>query len=312
MRRLYSGFGLTFSSELELPLAEAADGAPDVEITMDDRPVDTSSLPPGRPAAELDLAGRRRWTGTGTDDSWHLRIHGICDFVIDADLRSVTVRRDPAADPALVPVMTGTFLAFLLTARGEVVLHGSAVRQGENALAVVGPSGSGKTTLCAALCRQGARLLTDDLLCVSSDGALVLPGIPYLRLRPGTLRWAHASRIVGTTADGRTLVAPLAATRPVSLRAIILPRQRDDTQEPYMERLTQRGCFSALLANHRLTHVRDSAWLARHFDVAATLATHRPGIAVRHEKGRLGSVAAACLATVTEGTVDGAWDGLVD
>ena len=62
-------------------------------------------------------------------------------------------------------------------------LHGSAVmdrkRQG---WCVVGPSGAGKSTTLGALCDQGARVLSDDLVVLDTQARQILPGSPTMRL----------------------------------------------------------------------------------------------------------------------------------
>ena len=79
----------------------------------------------------------------------------------------------------------GTLLAFVLTMRGEAVLHASAVQVGDAALAFVGASGMGKSTMATLLCADGARLVTDDVLRLDTTSSAT-------DLRPGSDRAAAA------------------------------------------------------------------------------------------------------------------------
>lgn len=72
----------------------------------------------------------------------------------------------------------------MLSQRGEMVLHASAVAVEDKALAFVGRSGEGKSTLCANFNQQGFPLITDDYLLVKRNGDRYLgyPNYPGFRL----------------------------------------------------------------------------------------------------------------------------------
>ncbi len=130
-------------------------------------------------------------------------------------------------------LVSGTLLAFVLTMRGETVLHASAVQIGDAAVAFVGASGMGKSTMATLLCADGARLVTDDVLRLDTAGSPVTCalGATELRLRKGadhlTERFANhvdSAPTHRTTADGRQALAAVPAeTEDLPLAALVVP-----------------------------------------------------------------------------------------
>lgn len=78
----------------------------------------------------------------------------------------------------------GPVIATLLFLRGFLVLHASAVKMDDYAVAFLGYSGIGKSTLAMAMNNQGYPLITDDILVIQTDEdkSLVLPGLPQTKL----------------------------------------------------------------------------------------------------------------------------------
>jgi hypothetical protein len=85
--------------------------------------------------------------------------------------------------------------------RGWVLVHASAVADGDRALLIAGPGGSGKTTTCVALAaRAGLRIISENL--IFWDGARVHPLCEPIRLTDESLE------LLGRDSGG---LAPLAA-----------------------------------------------------------------------------------------------------
>ena len=82
--------------------------------------------------------------------------------------------------------LLSTVLPFLLETRGRIVLHGSGVRMGEEAVGFLAHSGGGKSTLAANLVQFGWPFVTDDLLVIERLGNqwVVHTGPPEVRLWP--------------------------------------------------------------------------------------------------------------------------------
>ena len=179
-----------------------------------------------------------------------LRLHGLVDFVVDPDLRTVRAWTDPACDPDMLGILVaGNMLATVLTLRGETVLHASAVEVGGRAVAFVAHSGMGKSTLATLACDQGARFVTDDLLrlsMVEGEPVRCWPGGAENRLRrplgdlvddPAVPTWASV--------DGRVVWAPPRTREPCpALAAIVLPSL--DTEQAHVE-ITAMAAGAAIL-----------------------------------------------------------------
>jgi hypothetical protein len=83
-------------------------------------------------------------------------------------------------------LLLGPLFAILLRQRGLLVLHASAVKLGDCAVAFLGGSGWGKSTLVTAFHQRGNTVLTDDVMPLQMDGglSLVLPSYPQFKLCP--------------------------------------------------------------------------------------------------------------------------------
>jgi hypothetical protein len=101
------------------------------------------------------------------------------------------------------------------------------------AVGFTGPSGAGKTSLALALCRRGARFLTDDVLALEplARGLAAHPGPPLLALRRedfdraiGDAR-ALQAQVVAAGARERIARVPRAAS-PVALTALFFLDRR--------------------------------------------------------------------------------------
>ncbi len=228
LTRLY---GLDIQSDFTLHQGRAS--APnvrmDVSLVLGKPAVRSDQVPPGRLLLDL-RADQQYYTATEIGDGYLMRFYDTCDVRIDGALSRVTFHLFPGADPGIVGVLAGgTVLAFLLSMRGQVVLHASAVQVDLAAVAFVGASGMGKSTMATLMCAEGARLITDDLLRL--DLAPEIPtcalGATELRLRKsvGALsdRFddAPGRRVTDDARDA--LAATPATTENLPLKAIIVP-----------------------------------------------------------------------------------------
>jgi hypothetical protein len=82
--------------------------------------------------------------------------------------------------------LVGRVLPWAALLRGRELMHASAVRVGDRAVAVLADSGFGKTSIAARLVLHGGGFITDDVMALSDDGDRVLahPGPAILALRP--------------------------------------------------------------------------------------------------------------------------------
>lgn len=155
--------------------------------------------------------------------------------------REVIVEPAPgAADTALRTYIYGTVLGLLCHQRGLLPLHAGAVAVGDRAILVAGNSGAGKSSVTAALVRQGASLLAEDLCPLSlSDEMRVLPSVPRFRLNRDVAE--HLRMVPVTASEDRgklaipwppALLAP--QTRPMAIYGIA----RERVDRPRIERVT--------------------------------------------------------------------------
>jgi hypothetical protein len=75
-------------------------------------------------------------------------------------------------DEQIAPDMMGAAMSVILVQRGNLVLHASAVSDGQSAIAFLGHSGYGKSTLAATFREAGYGWITDDVLAIT-------PADPY-------------------------------------------------------------------------------------------------------------------------------------
>ena len=226
--RVYGLHGLRVRSTVALAGFPLPDGACDVAVRWGPSGPVPAEPPPGRVVVS---GGPKRYRYVGADDGavLVLRLPGVCDFVIDRDLKGVECRPDPATDPSFVAILlTGLVVSVILGLGGHFVMHASAVEEGGRAMAFAGLSGAGKSTLAALVCGAGARLVTDDVLRVGmAPGPVCVGGAPQLRLRPGS-EWAlrHFEDVPPSqpTVDLRTAVVPPPAHAAcIPLSVIVLP-----------------------------------------------------------------------------------------
>ena len=189
------------------------------------------------------------------------------------------------ADPGVVSVLvSGTLLAFVLTMRGETVLHASAVQVGDAAVAFVGASGMGKSTMATLLCAEGGRLVTDDVLrldLTSSPPTCAL-GATELRLRKGADHLADRFRSapgLRTTGDDRqALAAAPAATDDLPLAALVVPvpDHSPERRTAEINRLSQRDAIMLLAQFPRLLGWQDASVLRAGFHQLADIVDRVP------------------------------------
>lgn len=177
--QLYQAYGLVINSEI---------------------PLDGLRPGRGRPQVRIEFGRVGPLTGSGDPDLMHVQeaseglgvaIDQMANFLV-IDGRRVVVEPLGRLQPVEVGLVLKTvILSLLLYQRGQLLLHGSAVRIRDRAVLILGGSGAGKSTLAGALYQAGYPLLTDDLSAIgfSADGtARVLPGFPAVKIWRDSVR----------------------------------------------------------------------------------------------------------------------------
>jgi hypothetical protein len=161
---LYSGFGLSIHSEVELPDLPPGDSEADVVIRFG-----AVSRIPRKASMDEEIA-----------------LHNLAGAFHIRQGREIIVDPFPGVDPALLQVLlVGRMMAFLLRQRGWLPLHASAVVIEGQAILFLGASGSGKSTTVAAFHSRGHHVITDDVAAVrvsESGQCLLRPGGSRIRL----------------------------------------------------------------------------------------------------------------------------------
>ena len=230
----------------------------------------------------FELGDMLRYSAARDGDLHRFRVAGCCEFTISPELNQITCRPAPDVAHDLTTVLaTGAVLSYALAMRGHCVLHASAVEIDGRAVALVGASGLGKSTVTAGLCAAGCPLVTDDVLRVDLQGAVVAHrGAREIRLRPAARVMAgDFDRTLDgrETADGRLAIRPPTSSHPtLPLSAVMLPQPRRDRDTLSLERVGPAAALKYLLRFPRILGWRDMDVLTRQFDQMAVLADRVP------------------------------------
>lgn len=130
---------------------------------------------------------------------WRIRFRRLAEFVVserDSLVTAAAGRRVPVA--TIRHLLIDQVVPLVLSARGYLIVHGSAVCGPAGGVLLAGESGAGKSTLAVSLTRAGWKLLSDDLVRVqiSSRGARAIAAYAGARLWPDVLSLAPAPRLV--------------------------------------------------------------------------------------------------------------------
>jgi len=110
---------------------------------------------------------------------------GVGKFLIKDGREIIIDPEEDVEDWTLRLYLLGSVMAVLLHQRGRLVLHGSSVSIGGEAVAILGSSGSGKSTIAAALHSRGHEVLSDDIISIEFNGRdTSVYGFPLLKLSP--------------------------------------------------------------------------------------------------------------------------------
>lgn len=165
----YHAFGLDISSEIELPGILEAVGNDNIDVIIFRR--------------KIDLPFHRE------SPNYHVKNNVIYLWWEEIGQVSITAGREIAVDvfdeDQIIPFLLGPVMAILLHQKGFLVLHGSAVKINDGAVAFLGYRGFGKSTTVINLYKKGYPLVADDILAITFDNddkPIVYPGYLHVRL----------------------------------------------------------------------------------------------------------------------------------
>lgn len=266
----YGIYGVTIESEIPLALPpRRGNGLVRISLRL---------APEGalrKAAGGTPLTPRDDWYEYGLlpDGSSYAWWRGVGEFLVGRD--GLEILCSPAAgveDESFQVYLLGQAFSFALVRAGFEPLHATAVERHGEALALVGQSGQGKSTLAASFLASGLRLLTDDLLLVSSGERppRVYPGPRRIKLLTDA-----ADRILGSAATRVPMnretdkhVIPVedgdSCPQPARLRGFYVLEHGESPQAQIrIEPLAGREGFMALVGNTFNRYLTDPARLHR-------------------------------------------------
>jgi hypothetical protein len=181
----YRAYGLGIHSALPLPELAPGGAVTDVIVRL--------GKVPGVPAE----ARTQRCYARASARVAHLSWPDVGVFRI-RDGREILVEPAPEVEERVLRLfLLGPALALLLSQRGLLALHASAVALDGGAVAFLGESGRGKSTTAAAFYAQGYDVVADDVVAVQMERGcpVVFPGFPQLKL------WPEAAACLGDAVE---------------------------------------------------------------------------------------------------------------
>lgn len=173
----YYAFGLNFESDIELSPFTVADAK-----TSDVRIIKGAVSEAGIEAAIVN----KPFMQSSPNKLW-LHIPNIARFYV-ADGNTIVVEPMKGADMQSVKLfLLGSCMGAIMYQRNRLVIHGNAIRFGDECVIFAGASGVGKSTLAAAFVKRGYRILADDLSVIDEYGC-VQPSYPQLKLWSDTAK----------------------------------------------------------------------------------------------------------------------------
>jgi len=165
-------------------------------MIRDKTPVDVT-ISPGRISCRRQVEAGEGIEFWSTAEEAYLRYEEIGSFSIKRSGEIIYSKEHGVEELLLQQFMIGPVLAVLLSLRGALVLHASAVAGPDGALVFLGSSGWGKSTIAAALYSDGYRFITDDVLPISDKNRApsAVPGIPQVNI------WPEAAQTLGYDPD---------------------------------------------------------------------------------------------------------------
>jgi hypothetical protein len=174
----YHAYGLDIHSEIALPeLILKKSPKPDMIIRLGAiNPFIGNALNEGVYFRETKKAKYRFW-----DDIGIFKISNGNEIVVDPANR--------VDELILRKFLLGTVFANLLHQRGFMVLHASAVKINNSAVAFLGEKNSGKSTTAFEFYKNGYSVIADDYIPIQFENKIpsVYPGFPQLKLSEKSL-----------------------------------------------------------------------------------------------------------------------------
>ena len=156
----YQVFGLSVSSEIELPIPENSFDTAQVEIRFGETP------------GTLGGEAKRGVVYEALPNAVLVKVFDIARFhIVDGSAIIVQPLEKYDSKSAAAFIM-GSVFASLLYQRGIMPLHASALEYKGKSVIICGVSGAGKSTLALSLAKHGFRIICDDIVPISFHNGL--------------------------------------------------------------------------------------------------------------------------------------------
>jgi hypothetical protein len=303
---------LRLASNVPLPELLRAD-ADAADCVFELLPARAASRSPDEWLQQWQLPAGQVWLSLARDEAgFLLRFPDLADFLVTVDGKEVRCCPAPGIPAQTIRhLLLDQVLPLVLSQRGSLVLHASAVVTAKGAIAFAGATGRGKSTLATSFSvHHGFPLLADDCLLLHERAGQIISTPSY----PGVRLWGDA---VATLFEAELVLADVAHysakkrltpdmsrlpfhTDPIPLRRMYFldPSAEKDRGAIVIDRLSPLESFMELVAYAFKLDIADQALLRREFDsfsrVAALPLSYR--LAFPHDFTRLADVRAAIVA----------------
>jgi hypothetical protein len=288
---------LVFESDRPLPeLVESpSDAESSVEVRVAWHAAESAPLTGTTFSAWLTADGDEWLTFADAANGYLLTFPEHGQFAIASDASSVSVHpfaRTP--DETTRHLLLNQILPLVMSRRGRLVLHASAISYHDEVVAFIGRSGAGKSTFAVACALAGASIVSDDCLVVNHTAGRweAVPCRAGVRLWPGALElfgWnAESGAAAAHYSDKRRLDDRnhhlVFETRTLPLAAICYLTPPSAWESPTASladggragALRGRDAVMALASELFRLDCRDETESRRQFDVVATMAGNIP------------------------------------
>lgn len=276
----YFAYGLFISSEIVLPEFLELDSShslfvPDITILL-------GTIQPFTPDQSL-LEDYYQIQDGAFYFSWELS----GSYLVENG-KTITIQPHPQlGEQALRIPLFGVVMATLLSQRGLLVMHASAVEIQGQAVAFVGHKGQGKSTMSAVLTGLGYPLIADDVVAIHFNSwgkPMLSPGIPMFKLWPDAVEAAfqedpESLSKVHPIMDKRSRLAKDNFSRqPVPLQTLYVLETTDTGKTAKIQVLSPQSALSQIFVHSYMARfgnrLLQGASGANHFQACSHLLKH--------------------------------------
>jgi hypothetical protein len=265
---MYRAFGVTIRSDIALPPLK------EVESASNDLAIEQGWV---SPQGLEDPQVVKPFGQQAPGEHW-FHVPGIARFLVfdGSNVRYMPV--EGADEQSVRLFILGTCIGVIMHQRGQLVIHGNAVRVGDECVIFAGASGRGKSTLAAAFYQRGYELLTDDVA-VINDRLEVVPSYPQIKIWQDTADklGIDTTKLQRIRLQVNKYAFPLVSgfcSSPLPVRGLYILNTHNESRFNF-EPITGTDKFNPLKNNtYRYGPIEGLGLKAKHLSLCAQLANH--------------------------------------